>query len=127
MLLSGYNLVLNPIGQETVWIRLLIQHGYSEQEAKEFISGPTFFPWQCMMNMTGWGGPAPDHWFNERLELAKRFNQRLQSFGAGIMLPGFSGMVPRNFVSHYPDSHPMEQGLWCDFPRPDLLYTDKAH
>ena len=124
MLLSGYNLVLNPIGQEMVWLRLLTRHGYSEQEAKEFISGPTFFPWQCMMNLTGWGGPAPDHWINEQIELAKQFNQRLQSFGVGIVLPGFSGMVPRNFVNHFPDSHPMGQGLWCDFPRPDLLLDD---
>lgn len=126
-MLSGYNLVLNPIGHEMVWLRLLTKNGYTHEEARQFLCGPSFFPWQCMMNLMSWGGPAPDSWLEERVELARKINDRLQSFGAAVMLPGFSGMVPADFVEHFPDAHPMDQGNWCQMKRPALLMPDDPY
>ncbi len=120
-MLSGYNLILNPVGHEMVWIDTLMRNGYTREEARAFLCGPTFFPWQCMMNLTSWGGPAPESYYEEHVILARRINERLQSFGAGVMLPGFSGMVPFDFEERHPGSHPLDQGMWCDFRRPPLL------
>ncbi len=121
MMLSGYNLVLNPLGHEMVWIKLLEEIGYTSEEANKFLSAPTFFPWQCMMNLTTWGGAAPREWYKERVELSKQINEYLNSFGATAMLPGFSGMVPADFKEHFPISNPINQGLWCRMPRPSIL------
>ena len=121
MMLSGYNLVLNPVGHEAVWLALLQRHGYTEREAREYVAGPAFFPWQCMMNLTSWGGPAPAAWYENRCALSRKINAYLLSFGAGLVLPGYAGMVPPDFGERHPGSHPLDQGLWCDFPRPSIL------
>ena len=119
--MSGYNLILNPVGNEAVWLDVLMQNGYTRRAAQEFISGPTFFSWQCMMNMTSWGGPAPDSWVEGRIKLARQINDRLRSLGVGVMLPGYSGMVPIDFAEFHPESNPLDQGNWCDFKRPPML------
>ncbi len=121
MMLSGYNLVLNPVGNELVWITLLEKLGYTREEARNYISSPAHFPWQCMMNITGLHNAAPESWYKGRLALSKQINARLQSFGAAVMLPGWSGMVPNDFKEHFPESNPLEQGLWNDMLRPSLL------
>ena len=30
-------------------------------------------------------------------------------------------MVPPDFGERHPGSHPLDPGLWCDFPRPSIL------
>jgi len=119
--LSGYNLILNPIGLESVWRSVLLELGYSEKEAEDFICGPAFYAWQWMMNLTGWAGGAPPHWYEERLELAGKINRRLHGLGISTASPGFAGMVPADFAAHFPESNPIGQGPWCGFVRPALL------
>ena len=67
--MNGVNLVLDIIGQEEVLRRTLNEFGYSDEEVKEFISGPAYFAWFYMQNMTGFGGPLPNDWFEQRAEL----------------------------------------------------------
>lgn len=121
MMLAGYNLVLNPIGNESVWIRILCENGYSEKQAENFLCSPVFYPWQCMINIESWAGAAPKHWYEDRIKLSRKINDYLRSFGAGIMLPGYCGMVPADFKEHFPDSNPLNQGLWCDMKRPSII------
>ena len=123
-LLSGYNLILNPIAQEAVWFELLQEFGYSPKEAKDFLTGPAFMPWLLMMNMTGYSGEYPDWWFQERIDLAGKFNKRLQAFGAGILLPGYCGMVPDDFTQRFPAAKIIRQGMWCGLPRPSYLLPE---
>ena len=124
LLLSGYNLILNPIGSETVWRNTLIRMGYTEKEADSFLCGPAFYAWQLMMNMTGWAGGAPKWWYDERALLAGKINKRLHSFGASTVVPAFIGMVPDNFAEHYPNANIIDQGLWCEMKRPSLMMPD---
>ena len=124
MLLSGVNLVLNPIGHEAVWRDLLAELGYQKRQINDFLAGPLYLPWQWMLNMTGFGGDLPDWWYDDRVKLANRMNGKLQSFGVGIMAPGFCGMVPLDFEKHFPESSPFGQGEWCDFERPPLLLPE---
>lgn len=47
--------------------------------------------------MTGFGGPLPNDWFEQRAELGRKMHDRMQSFGINPVLQGYSGMVPRDF------------------------------
>lgn len=124
VLLSGYNLVLNPIAQESIWYELLQEIGYSKEEAKKFLAGPAFMPWLLMMNMSDYSGDYPDWWFEHQKELAGKFNKRLQAFGAGILLPGYCGMVPDDFGTRFPESQIIEQGNWCGLKRPAYILPE---
>ena len=121
MMLSGYNLILNPIGTESVWLTALQRLGYTLDEARAFVCSPVIFPWQCMNNISGWCGAAPMNYYNKRLVLANKINERIRSFGAQIVAPGWSSMVPADFEDHFPESKPHHQGFWCGMPRPSIL------
>ncbi len=126
LLLAGYNLILNPLGNERVWENVLQKIGYSPEDARKFLCSPVFYPWQCMLNLTGWGGAAPEHWYDDRVALSKRITQRLNDFGAAVVLPGYSGIVPDDFTLRFPEAEILEQGDWCNFKRPSLVsYKDK--
>lgn len=124
VLLSGYNLVLDPIGHEAVWKAILEELGYTPAEIRRFLVNPAFLPFLWMMNMSDYDAAYPETWFEERALLAKKFNERLASFGVGVMLPGYCGMVPDDFQEHYPQSSPVGQGLWNGMPRPSYLLPD---
>lgn len=124
ILLSGYNLVLNPIGQESVWKALLETLGYTDGEIKRFLVNPAFLPFLWMMNMSDYDAYYPENWFRQRIALAKKFNERLASFGVGVMLPGYCGMVPDDFKKHFPQSKIVDQGDWNGMTRPAYLLPE---
>lgn len=119
--LSGYNLVLNPVGLEAIWRETLLEIGYTKGEADGFLCGPAFYAWQWMMNLTSWAGGAPDEWYEKRKILAGRINERLQSLGIATVTSGYIGMVPDDFRKRYPGAKIKKQGKWCGFNRPALL------
>ncbi len=122
LLLSGYNLVLNTVGNEQVWSNALVRMGYTLEEARKNLSAPAFFSWQCAMNITGWCGAAPEAFYDGRVELSKKITARLNELGANVVLPAYAGMVPPDFKDHYPDADLADnQGLWCGFPRPAFV------
>ncbi len=124
MMLAGFNLILNPIGTESVWLTALQKMGYTLEEARNFVCSPAVYPWQCMNNIENWSGAASMEYYGKRLELAKKINERIRSFGAEIAAPGWSGMVPQDFDQHFPDSKPIHQGKWCLMPRPSIILQD---
>ena len=124
LLLSGYNLILNPIALESVWRKVLLSIGYSKKDADGFLCGPAFYPWQWMMNLSGWAGGAPEWWYDFREELAGKFNERLQSFGVGIVGVGYCGMIPADFKNYFPESKVVDQGSWFGFVRPAFILPD---
>jgi len=124
MALNGINLALNIVGLEEIWRQVLLRIGYTQKEVSEFICGPAYFAWQWMQNLDGWGGPLPKWWFGERIELGQRINARMRELGIDPVIPGFSGMVPRDFQSKFPSSRPIHQGEWCHFSRPSLLLPE---
>ena len=125
LILSGYNLVLNPIGNECVWLELLQRFGYTREEAKKYISAPNYLPWQWMMNISAFQSEYPDYWFDEQQEIAKRFNAKLKAFGMSALMPGYCGAVPDDFRTKYPDTKIIAQGLWGGgFVRPSILLPE---
>lgn len=123
--MSGVNLVLHMLGQEEILRRTLTKFGYTDTEVKEYIPAPTYFTWGCR-NMTGFGGPLPDNWFADRVELGRRVHDRMQALGMKPVLRGYYGAVPTDFTEKNPDARVVHQGEWCSFTRPDTLrvYTE---
>lgn len=124
LILAGYNLVLNPVGNECVWLELLQEFGYSRKDAKGWLSAPNYLPWQWMMNLSGFDSAYPDYWFTEQCEISRRLTRKLQEFGMGVMLPGYGGMVPDDFPSRFPGARVVGQDQWNGFGRPSFLLPE---
>jgi len=121
--MNGVNLMLDIVGQEEVQRRFLLRYNYTDDEIRDYICGPAYFAWFYMQNMTGFGGPLPDNWFLQRVELGRRIHDRMQVYGINPVLQGFSGMVPTDFKYKNPGVSTIGQGDWCGFTRPDMLRT----
>ncbi len=73
--------------------------------------------------MTSFGGPLPDNWFSQRVELGRRMHDRMQTYGIRPVLQGYSGMVPTDFAAKNSGAQVISQGTWCGFTRPSMLRT----
>lgn len=125
MLLNGVNLMLNIVGNEIVVRDMLTDMGYTTEEAVKFLTGPAYLPWQIMGNMSEFGGNLPSWWFEKQKLLGNRINEKLSSFGVGVIMPGFYGLVPLDLDKKHPDAKVLPQGDWCHaFERPPII-SDK--
>ena len=130
--LNGVNVVLDATAQEEVWRRFLGKLGYTHQEAKDYIAGPAYYAWAYMANLSGFGGPVHDSWFEERTELARKNQQIMRNLGMQPVLQGYSGMVPTDITSKATGEYALTssdiiaQGSWCSFQRPAMLRTTSA-
>jgi hypothetical protein len=121
--MNGINLMLDVVGHEEIQRRFLLKYSYTEDEIRDYISGPAYFAWFYMQNMTGFGGPLPDNWFVQRAELGRRIHDRMQVYGINPVLQGFSGMVPTDFHYKNLSASVIAQGNWVGFTRPNMLRT----
>jgi len=130
--LNGVNVVLDATAQEEVWRRFLGELGYSHEEAKDYIAGPAYYAWAYMANLSGFGGPVHDSWFEERTELARKNQQIMRKLGMQPVLQGYSGMVPTDIAAKATGAYALTsgdiiaQGNWCSFQRPAMLRTTSA-
>lgn len=124
--LNGVNVVLDLTAQEEVWRRFLGEIGYSHEDIKDFITGPAYYAWLYMANMSGFLGPVHDSWFEERTELARENQLIMRKLGMQPVLQGYSGMVPNDILDYDADVEIIEQGTWNSFKRPAMLKTTSA-
>lgn len=122
--LNGVNVVLDLAGQEAVWVKFLMNFGYSFDDAKDWLTGPAYYAWQFMDNMESFGGPIPDQYINDRVKLARDTQRWKNSLGMQTVLQGYAGMVPTNFKQFQPNVDVIKQGGWNGFSRPDMIATD---
>lgn len=122
--LNGVNAVLDLTGLEEVWRRFLTKLGYRRFEIKNFLTGPAYYAWQYMANISGFGGPIHDSWFKERTELARKNHRIMRTLGMSPILQVYNGMVPGDIEEKRPTVKLMpSQGLWNHFDRPAVLKT----
>lgn len=124
--LNGVNLVLDLAGQEATWIKFLMNYGYSFDAAKDWLTGPAYYAWQFMDNMEVFGGPVPDGYIVDRVELARSTQRWKNSLGIQTVLQGYAGMVPTDFNEFYSGAAVTAQGGWNGFGRPGMIATDSA-
>lgn len=122
--LNGVNVVLDLAGQEATWIRFLMNFGYSFDDAKDWLTGPSYYAWQFMDNMESFGGPIPDGYVKDRLELARSTQRWKRSLGMQTVLQGYAGMIQTNFSEYQPNVKVVAQGNWNGFSRPYMIATD---
>lgn len=121
--MNGVNLVLDIVGQEEVLRQTLLQYNYTNEEVQEYLSGPAYFAWFYMQNLYSVGGPLPESWFAERVELARQIHDRMQTYGIDPVIQGFGGQVPADFQQKNPKSVAASSGSWSGFAHPHMIKT----
>lgn len=119
--MNGVNIILDITGMEEVYRRFLTKLGYRLREIKNFLTGPSYFAWCYMANITGVGGPLHDNFFYESAELARKNHRRMQVLGIDVVLEAYNGMVPSDIAKKVRDIPTIEQGLWNGLPRPLMI------
>ena len=120
MALHGINLPLALVGADAVWRNLLLELGYTKDEANAFVAGPAFQAWWLMNNLEGWGGPNSDNWYDDRISLQKKILRRMREYGMQPVLPGYSGMLPHDAKEKL-GLDIADPGKWNGFNRPAFL------
>lgn len=131
MALRGINAPLITEGFECVWADML-GHNYGYTAIDSFLPGPAHFAWFYMNNLTGCGGPLPDSWYSSHLKMARDIFKRASELGMSPVVPGYSGMIPSDFlthadsaaVAHWSPEDIAPTGMWCSFVRPAIVADD---
>lgn len=116
MAMSGINMPLFTVGLEAVWYNTLLRYGFSDAEARKFLTGPAHSAWQWMQNIQDYGGPLPKSWIDSHAELGRRIIDRMLELDMQPIQQGFSGYVPRELKAKYPQAAIRLQPNWCSFP-----------
>ncbi len=119
--MNGVNLMLDIVGQEEVLRELLLQYNYNDEEIKDYIAGPAYFAWFYMQNMYSFGGPLPDSWFEQRVELGRKMHDRMQTYGIQPVIQGFAGQVPLTFDDKNSGAVLTPIDEWPTFTRPAIV------
>ena len=115
MAMNGLNFILSFTGQEYVWQKFYTSLGLTDEEIKDFFSGPAFLAWQRMGNIRGWGGPLDDGWIKKQADLQKQIIEQIRQFGMINILPGFAGHVPLGLRRVFPKANITRSAEWSGF------------
>ncbi len=121
--MNGINLILDIVGQEEVLRQTFAEFGYTDEEIKDYISGPAYFAWFYMQNLYSIGGPLPDSWFEGRVELGRQIHDRMQTYGIDPVIQAFAGQVPDTFAEKNSGAVFTPECEWSGFTRPSILKT----
>jgi len=94
MALEGINMPLSVTGQEAIWRKVYRDLGLTDKQLEGFFVGPAYLPFGWMGCIDAWGGPLPQSWIDQRLELQKKIVARQRELGMTPVLQGFTGHVP---------------------------------
>lgn len=115
MALNGINLPLSITGQEKIWLNVWKKFGLTDEEIRNFFTGPAYLPWHRMANIDHWEGPLPASWIDNQAELQSKILRREREFGMKPVLPAFAGHVPFALKTRYPEANISSLGEWGDF------------
>ena len=121
--MNGINLVLDIVGQEEVLRQTLREYHYTDEEIKDYISGPAYFAWFYMQNLYSSGGPLPNAWFEQRVELGRKMHDRMQTYGISPVIQGFAGQVPETFAEKNEGAVLTPIDEWSGYTRPSIIKT----
>ena len=76
-----------------------------------------------MQNIETFGGPIPDQYVVDRVELARTTQRWKNSLGMNTVLQGYAGMVPTNFNEFQPNVPLTAQKSWGGLARPSMIPT----
>lgn len=117
----GFNEIFIPVGIEGAYVELLTAFGYSRDEALDWIPLPSHQPWWLLQNMSSYPGGMSEELLAQRIELGRRIIARVLELGARPVVPGFGGVVPRDFGVRNPAFVDVPDNDWQGFDRPAWL------
>ena len=116
MAMNGINMPLSVVGSEAVWYYTMRDFKYSETGALSFLSGPAFWQWQLMGNITGYFSLTDVKYIESRLELGKKIIDREVELGMTPIQQGFAGTVPSTISKLFNKVKLRMVPSWCNFP-----------
>ncbi|MCY2954672.1 MAG: hypothetical protein NTU53_22300 [Planctomycetota bacterium] len=96
--------------------------GLTEQQTREFFSGPAHLPWHRMANIDHWQGPLPMSYVDHQLVLQKKILERQRQLGMTPVLPAFAGHVPLELKDVHPEANVKPLGEWAGFSKEYATY-----
>lgn len=118
MALNGINMPLAITGQEYIWLKVWKKFGLTDQEIKNYFTGPAYLPWHRMANIDYWLGNLPDSWLNHQADLQKKIVKRERELNMTPVLPAFAGHVPIEIKRIYPEAKINKLSMWGGFSEP---------
>lgn len=122
MALNGVNLPLAITGQEAVWTKVWTQLGMTQDECREYFTGPSYLAWHRMANVDKWCGPLPQHWIDTQVELQHKILARERALNMRPVMNAFAGHVPRRIKELYPDAKITMLSDWANFDDDQRTY-----
>ena len=116
MALNGVNLPLAITGQESIWYKVWSSLGLTDEEIRNYFTGPAHLPWHRMQNIDYWQGPLPKGWLESQEELQKKIVARERELNMRPVLPAFAGHVPAELARVMPEAKITKLKHWSDFP-----------
>ncbi len=115
MALNGVNMPLAVTGQEAIWQRVWKQFGLTDEQIRNYFTGPAHLPWHQMANIDNWGGPLPQSYIDKQFELQKKILQRQRQLGMKPLLTAFAGHVPAALKELNPQVKIIKLASWSEF------------
>ena len=115
MALNGVNLPLAITGQEAVWYRVWTRLGMTDEQVRNYFTGPAYLPWHRMANIDGWCGPLPMEWLEGQTALQQRIVERERALNMRPVLPAFAGHVPGALRDLFPEADIQSLSTWAGF------------
>ena len=103
MAIHGMNMPLLPGAHEAILRRVFTKLGLTKEEIDDYFTGPAFFPWNKMGNITGWDGPIPESFYDKQVKLNHRILQRMKELDMHPIVPAFAGFVPSGIKRIFPE------------------------
>ncbi|WP_173085351.1 alpha-N-acetylglucosaminidase [Phytohabitans rumicis] len=95
MALHGVTMPLHLVGHEAALALAYSRLGMTDEEIRAFLGGPAYLPWLYMGCLDSFAGPLPAGWIRQQLALGRRILERERAFGMRVVLPAFTGHLPR--------------------------------
>lgn len=83
-------------GQESVWYRVWTKLGLTDEEIRNYFTGPAHLPWHRMSNLDYWQGPLPKEWLDTQEALQKQIVARERQFNMRPYFLHLPDMYRRN-------------------------------
>lgn len=115
MALNGINMPLAITGQEAVWYNVWTKLGMTDEQVRNYFTGPVYLPWHRMANIDAWCGPLPKEWLDGQAELQKKILDRERALNMRPVLPAFAGHVPRQLKDMFPNADIKAMSTWDEF------------
>ena len=103
MALHGINIPLATVASEAIAERVWKKMGLTDEDIRQFFTGPAYLPWHRMGNLNTWNGPLSANWHSQQIALQHKILERMRLLGMHPITPAFAGFVPEGFVKVHPE------------------------